>query len=91
MKNYHIFVLTILIASNLSAQDAEKRHSFAKSYYGVDLNLVPKYGTSQFIDDNNNSIDFERNAYLNPAINIGATHFWALQIFMFLLRLQILS
>ena len=68
-----LFCLLVLIST---AQDKEKRHSFARSYYGVDFNIVPAYGTSQFIDNAGNTIDFERSAYINPSINIGATHFW---------------
>lgn len=76
MKKISATLLFCLLVIVSNAQDKEKRHSFARSYYGIDFNIVPAYGTSQFIDNDGNTIDFERSAYINPSINIGATHFW---------------
>jgi hypothetical protein len=62
--------------SMLSGQDAEKRFSFAKSYVGIDLNYIPDFGTSSYMEDRGNIREFERSSILSPAINFGATHFW---------------
>ncbi|MEL7163009.1 MAG: hypothetical protein AAFN92_19780, partial [Bacteroidota bacterium] len=45
-------------------------------YYGFDLNLVPSFGQSNFLNGTNSFEAFRREAFAQPAINFGATHFW---------------
>lgn len=67
--------LGLLISNYLSAQDWQKRHQFAESYFGLDMITVPAYGNSFYLDQGNLQ-EFERGSFITPAINIGATHFW---------------
>ena len=57
------------------AQDWDRRHAFAKSYYGLSLIGVPAMGEGLLVDEDV-VIPFGRSAFLSPAVNIGAAHFW---------------
>jgi len=74
---HSIFVLLLLcIHLQSNAQDISRQHSFAKSYFGLDFIATPSYGESAFLNENGATETFTRNAFLTPAVNIGATHFW---------------
>jgi len=70
------FLFLFLGASTLPAQDFKKRFSFAKAYFGLDLNYVPTYGESVFLGNGGAISNFTRNGFVMPAVNFGATHFW---------------
>ncbi len=78
MKKQLLFLalLVTLFIGEITAKGTSKRFDFAKAYFGLDLNYVPNYGASQYFDAGGNLQNFDRSAYFNPAINIGATHFW---------------
>ena len=57
------------------AQDWDRRHAFAKSYYGLSLIGVPAMGEGLLVDEDV-VMPFGRSAFFSPAVNIGATHFW---------------
>lgn len=76
MKYFLLAFLALFYVNQLTAQEIPKRFAFAKSYFGIDLNLVTSYGESQFINELGQIENFNRNGYLTPSINIGATHFW---------------
>ena len=61
---------------NLYSQDWDKRHKFAKTYFGISNYFSTNLTSGSFIDTNQNTEPFERNGFVSPAINIGATHFW---------------
>lgn len=79
MKN-HILGLCLLTAALFStptnAQDWDKRHAFAKAYFGAGAYYMPTLNPGTILDLNGNVQSFEKASYLTPAINIGATHFW---------------
>lgn len=56
--------------------DLKKRYSFAKSYFGIDLNYFYNLQSSSFLNQQNEIQSFERSNFISPAINFGATHFW---------------
>lgn len=58
------------------SQDWTKRHQFAKSYFGISQFIVPHLTSGNYVTGNGEIQDFEKNGFLSPAINIGATHFW---------------
>lgn len=75
MKKTCWIFICLIFASTLSAQDLDRRYSFAETYFGIDLILVPSLSDGSFL--NNNSVEpFARSGFATPAINIGATHFW---------------
>ena len=78
MKKYLLLLLllTMTLFIEVNGQEVPKRFTFAKAYFGVDFNYVPNYGQSQHINNLGQIESFERNSYLSPSINIGATHFW---------------
>lgn len=76
MKKYICLFITLIVFIELNSQDIPKRFAFAKTYFGVDLNYVPSYGTSKYLNNVGQIETFERNGYFTPSINIGATHFW---------------
>lgn len=59
-----------------ASPELQKRLSFAKTYIGMDWNLTPAYGNSEYLDSAGNRTSFKRNAFLTPAINWGGVHFW---------------
>ena len=72
------FVLLLvgsLTAFVAKSQDWEHRHAFAKSYYGLSLIGAPAMAEGLLVDEDV-VMPFERSAFLSPAVNIGATHFW---------------
>lgn len=76
MKKY-LFILIIAICTvNVNAQDWERRHKFAKTYFGVSNYISPNLSNGTFLNSNGDIQQFNRNGFLSPAINIGATHFW---------------
>lgn len=73
-----IFTLGLIMGLSLAlhAQDLEKRHSFAKAYFGIDMLFTPDYGSSTFLNAEGQTTSFERSGFLTPAFNFGGTHFW---------------
>lgn len=70
-----LLALSLCLAT-LHAQDLKHRYTFAKAYFGLDLNVVSGYGSSEFIGADGNRVPFTRQGFAVPAVNIGATHFW---------------
>lgn len=68
-----VVICALMLSSSLHAQDWERRHAFAKSYYGLNMIGVPSMG--QGIAAGAVS-EFNRSGFISPAVNIGATHFW---------------
>jgi len=77
MKKVYTLILTLwaLVGMGQDLQ-LQKRYSFAKSYFGADLNYYYNLQPSTFLNQQNNIQSFERNNFIAPAINFGATHFW---------------
>ena len=79
MKN-HILGFCLLIAALFStptnAQDWEKRHAFAKAYFGAGAYYMPTLNPGTVLGVDGNLQSFEKAAFMTPAVNIGATHFW---------------
>ena len=72
-----LFILTIISSVlNLSAQDWDKRHKFAKTYFGISNYISPNLTNGTYLNSNGDINEFNRSGFLSPAINIGATHFW---------------
>ena len=65
-----------VLSTVLNGQDWEKRHAFAKSYFGAGAYYMPTLNSGTILDVNGNLQSFEKAAFMTPAINIGATHFW---------------
>ena len=65
-----------LFSTVTNAQDWEKRHAFAKTYFGSGAYYMPSLHPGTVIDANGNLQSFEKAAFMSPAVNIGATHFW---------------
>jgi outer membrane protein W len=83
MKNIILMLLFLpSIAKSQTVQDTTtwndnaSRYSFAKTYFGLDVNYFPSYGESQYINSSGISETFQRNQFITPAINIGGIHFW---------------
>ena len=58
------------------AQDWDKRHEFAKSYFGISNYIYPNVEDGKYLNNIGEISSFERSGFVSPAINIGATHFW---------------
>ena len=58
------------------AQDWDKRHAFAKTYFGVNNYFSGNLSAGKYLDENSRVQSFEKHSFFTPAINIGATHFW---------------
>lgn len=72
-----LFILTIISSVlNLSAQDWDKRHKFAKTYFGISNYINPNLTKGTYLNSNGDINEFNKSGFLSPAINIGATHFW---------------
>ena len=69
-------LLFVLLSASIQAQDWDRRHAFAKSYWGVSLHGVPAMSVGIFEAEGESSQTFDRSAFVSPAVNIGATHFW---------------
>ena len=72
------FLATIglLCSFYLNAQDWGKRHQFAKTYFGVSQYIVNNLSPGNYINENGTLQSFDKNGFITPSINIGATHFW---------------
>ena len=68
--------LTSFFTAEVNAQDWERRHKFAKTYFGVSNYISPNLSNGTFLNSNGDIQQFTRNGFLSPAVNIGATHFW---------------
>ena len=75
MKKSILFVLLFVISSAYT-QDWEKRHQFAKSYFGLSNYIITSLSNGNYLTSSNQTATFEKNGFISPAINIGATHFW---------------
>lgn len=76
MRTSILLCLIINCFSTVQAQEYQKRFSFAKSYFGVDLVAVPSFGGGTYLSETNGAQSFSRSSVLSPYVNIGATHFW---------------
>ncbi|MEM9919676.1 MAG: hypothetical protein AAF990_16385 [Bacteroidota bacterium] len=76
MKKFLYSSLLLILASNLCAQDWERRHQFAKSYFGISNFIVPSLSNRSLLNEQGEVQSFERSGFLTPSINLGATHFW---------------
>lgn len=75
-KQLLLFLICVLLTVNLTGQDLKKRHSFARSYFGLDLSLLPSPGQSVYLNQEGAPTSFDLAPALVPGINIGGTHFW---------------
>ena len=71
-----LLLILLVFMPKGQAQDWEKRHAFAKSYFGLSNIILPNLQNGSFLDANNSIATFGRSGFLSPAVNIGATHFW---------------
>ena len=76
MIKFNLLIIIILCSVSLEAQDWTKRHQFAKSYFGVSQYIVNNLSTGNYINENGEIQTFDKNGFITPSINIGATHFW---------------
>jgi len=77
MKKVLIVILTFLVLEGMGQDlDLKKRYSFAKSYFGVDFNYFHNLQQTSFLNGQNQIQELNRNNFISPAINFGATHFW---------------
>ena len=75
MTRFVLLLVGSLTAFVAKSQDWVHRHAFAKSYYGLSLIGAPAMAEGLLVDEDV-VMSFERSAFLSPAVNIGATHFW---------------
>ena len=68
--------LILFLSSHCLSQNWEKRHKFAKTYFGTNNYCVFGLTEGIYIDSEGNLKSFTKNNFISPAINIGATHFW---------------
>lgn len=73
-----IFFVAIIFffVGNAFAQDWNRRHQFAKSYFGISNYIVPDMQSGAYLDAQGAVQAFDRSGFISPAVNIGATHFW---------------
>ena len=76
MKSKLFASLALLCSFFLNAQDWEKRHQFAKTYFGISQYIVNNLTSGSYINENGTIERFDKNGFITPSINIGATHFW---------------
>ena len=73
-------VLTVyffsIFSKQTNGQNWEKRHEFAKSYFGINNVLSSSLSNGGFINSQGEIESFIRNPFISQAINVGATHFW---------------
>ena len=78
-KFFHVkaiaLIAALLASGEARAQDWEHRHAFAKSYFGLSFIGAPAMAEGLLVDEDVVT-PFGRSAFLSPAVNIGATHFW---------------
>ena len=77
MKQIAALFLALLTHACLAQGiDLKKRHSFAKTYFGIDLSHFFNLPESFFLNEQNQIQNLERKDFIVPAINFGASHFW---------------
>lgn len=76
MKQILSIVIPLICAINVFGQDWDKRHKFAKAYFGVSTHTVLGMRNGSFLNSSGAIQSFERSGFLSPAINVGSTHFW---------------
>jgi len=77
MKKTLTIILTFLVLEGMAQDlDLKRRYSFAKSYFGVDLSYFFNLQQTSFLNGQNQIQALDRNNFITPAINFGATHFW---------------
>lgn len=81
-KRILVFCLLIvtLLSTQSNAQEWEKRHAFAKAYFGAGAYYVPSLQNGLTLNYPLTQVggvsEFSRSPFYTPTINIGATHFW---------------
>ena len=70
------FYIALCCISTAYTQDWEKRHQFAKSYFGVSNYIINSLSNGNYLTSSNQIATFEKSGFISPAVNIGATHFW---------------
>lgn len=70
------FYVALCCISTAYTQDWEKRHQFAKSYFGVSNYIISSLSNGNYLTPSNQIATFEKSGFISPAVNIGATHFW---------------
>ena len=53
-----------------------KSATLAKAYFGAGVYYMPTLNPGTVLGVDGNSQSFEKAAFMTPAVNIGATHFW---------------
>jgi len=77
MKKILTIILTFLVLEGMAQDiDLKRRYSFAKSYFGVDFSYFYNLQQTSFLNRQNLIQELDRNNFITPAINFGATHFW---------------
>jgi len=77
MKKILTIILTFFVLEGMAQDlDLKKRYSFAKSYFGVDFSYFYNLHQTSFLNGQNQIQALDRNNFITPAINFGATHFW---------------
>jgi len=77
MEKILAIILTFLGFEGMAQDfDLKRRYSFAKSYFGVDFNYFHNLQKTAFLNGQNQIQALDRNNFITPAINFGATHFW---------------
>ena len=76
MIKLKLLILTVLFSISLEGQDWKKRHQFAKTYFGLSQYIVNDLSPGNYINENGTLQSFDKNGFITPSINIGATHFW---------------
>ena len=70
------FYIALCCINTAYTQDWEKRHQFAKSYFGVSNYIITSLSSGNYLTSSNQIATFEKSGFISPAVNIGATHFW---------------
>ena len=70
------FFIALCCINTAYTQDWEKRHQFAKSYFGVSNYIINSLSNGNYLTSSNQIATFEKSGFISPAVNIGATHFW---------------
>ncbi|MEO1517563.1 MAG: hypothetical protein AAFV95_21245 [Bacteroidota bacterium] len=76
MRGFLLLTVLLSLCNSLHAQDWDRRHRFAKSYFGVSTFVSPSMQNGSFANASGEVVQYERSGFLSPAVNIGATHFW---------------
>lgn len=70
------FYIALCCINTAYTQDWEKRHQFAKSYFGISNYIINSLSNGNYLTSSNQIATFEKSGFISPAVNIGATHFW---------------